>query len=102
MPRAPQRPPDRHAQFTSQIVSLVESAPQPPPGMQGNRHDRVRAIQHVRAGISQPTTQWPRQRAPAAVLERMQQLAKHALVTPGTAGDFKRRRPGATAIAEAR
>ena len=41
VPRAAEDAPDRQAELLSEIVSLIEAAPQTPPGMERHRDDSI-------------------------------------------------------------
>jgi len=98
--RAAQPSPDREPELTGEIIGLIEPTPEATPRMQRHRHHHIRVVEHARPGGPEPGAQWLRQRTTAAVLERMQQIPKGALVAAGAARHFEGRRPRATTIAE--
>jgi hypothetical protein len=83
--------PHRQSELAREIVSLVEAAAQPPPGMERHGDDSFRPAEHVGARFAQPRAERDCECATPLVFERVQKVAQRALVAAGTARQCERR-----------
>jgi hypothetical protein len=92
---APDCAPDRQPQLPREVVGLVEPPLEEADGMKWHRHDRVRAVEDVRAGQSHHASQRFGQDSAALVLERLNHAPQRAVVPPGASSEREGRRASA-------
>jgi hypothetical protein len=100
MARSTQDRPDRKAELPREIVCLIEAPTERSPPRQGNRDERVGAVEHLVAGLAHQATQWRRERPPALVLECVDDVSKRSVVASGAPGHPDERRVPAASRAE--
>lgn len=84
---APQRVDDRTIETFGEIAGLIEAAPQPPPRMQRDRHDAIAVLEHRSPGLAHQARQRIAERPSSFVLERVNDVAEHPVVTSGRQAD---------------
>ena len=77
---APEQRCDRWSEMDGELMRLVEPAPEFAPGMERHRHHAIGIGQHRRAGLTHQRAQPRRNRLPAIVLERVDDLGHPPLV----------------------
>ena len=80
---APQRIHDRAIEALGKISRLVESASQPPPWVKRHGHDEIAFCQDLTCSVPHQSGKRVGERAPSFVLERVNDVAKHAFVASG-------------------
>jgi hypothetical protein len=95
-----QDPPHGQTQLLRQVVSLIESTPELAPRVQRHRHDGVGILEQVDAGLSHHHAKRRRERAPALVLERVNDRPQRAFVAAGAPRCRERMGPAPAADAQ--
>jgi hypothetical protein len=84
---APQRVDGRTMETVGEIAGLIESAPQPPPRMQRDRHDAIAVLEHRSPGLAHQARQRNGERPPSFVLEHVNDVAERPVVASGGQAD---------------
>jgi hypothetical protein len=98
--RASQDGPDWKAEVPREIVCLVEAPTERAAPGQGNRDQRVGAVEHLVAGLAHQASQRAGERTSAFVFEGVDDLPKRSVVLPGAPRNPDDRRVPAASRAE--
>ena len=79
----PKRVAHREIETLRKISRLVESTSQPPPWMKRHRHDEIAFCQDLTCSVLHQSGKRVGERSPSFVLERVNDVAKHAFVASG-------------------
>jgi hypothetical protein len=93
VPAPPENAPDRQAEASRQVVSLVEASRHGAPRVQRNGDDRVGAFEDFRSRFLHHRGQRSCQDAPPFVFERVDDLPQGPAVLAGASGRCERQRP---------